>query len=85
MPLVRLTTHTFLPLNDYAVEQLTNTLTGNWANIIANAKTFLRVYNFVLLPIVALSSLGPIARLIFSVGRFINHIYDFCWYNLDCG
>lgn len=29
MPLVRLTTHNFIPLNDYAVEQLTNTLTGN--------------------------------------------------------
>lgn len=73
MPLARLPISTFLPLNDYAVEQLSN---NYWANILSNGRAFLRVYNFVLLPFVTLSSVAPILRLIFkaSFSTFMTSI-----------
>lgn len=62
LPLSRFNLSTFLPLNEYAVELITNNLTGSWGKILENAKTFLRIFNFFLFPFVALSGVFPFIK-----------------------
>lgn len=70
LPLARSNNTRFIPLNINVVDQLTDLLSGNWGTILTNSKTFLRIYNFVLLPFITLSSFTPLIKFIFKTSFY---------------
>lgn len=70
LPLARLSHTRFIPLNHNVVDQLTSILAGNWGVILSNGKTFLKFYNFILLPFITLSSFTPLLKFIFRASFY---------------